>query len=395
MAGCVRWCGVAALASAVLNAALVPSDVAAQGAGPVRVDVYIDARRNREAAKVIGDDIFPVYTYGQSRRSDGTLLIGPSSDDLLGLWKGDRELTRKSGDLWESTFQFAPVLLVLDVSNLGTTRTDIVRASLRVAESLTDRQPFIRMGGGGCGNGAVRDITLWNDGWRVADNAVLEWRFGSPAGPNSPSFRAELGQLGAVAFEPIRALSALMPAVTALRERPPRCASREQLPTCFARLRGSGQLGQLAGLLELSGDGGMYSEDLYINLAGTLSYDWKHHPSNQLRQRRQSFKASVWVFKFDVGDSVECGAPAPVDGGYRVVMLPTDQSNYQVPLPYRASLQPRGNARFELTLRAERASTHRFEVVVETADGVVSSSGPIELLYFVPTKNRSPLREMR
>ena len=44
--------------------------------------------------------------------------------------------------------------------------------------------------------------------------------------------------------------------------------------------------------------------------------------------------------------------------------------------------------------KPDRASTHRFEAVVETSDGRIGVSPPVSLLYFVPTTTRSPLREL-
>ena len=65
-----------------------------------------------------------------------------------------------------------------------------------------------------------------------------------------------------------------------------------------------------------------------------------------------------------------------------------------MPLPYRGSIGARGNRRLELTLKAEKASTHEFEVVVETSDGRIVRSAPVSLLYFLPTRNRSALRHV-
>lgn len=380
--------GLAALAT--LAAALpMPAAAQAPAAAGLRVNLFVDERRNKEARTNIGDGVYPAYVYRQERAADGSLRVQPADALLMGLWKGDATLTPKSEFMWETPNQFAPVLLVLEVSNDGTAPLEIGRAYLRVRDSQTDRQPLIRMGDPDKCGGMESIVQLWNDGWRSAERTQLRFRFGGAAA-RTPEFQAELGQIGHVAFHPLRALASLMPALPELLQRPPKCASVERVPACFAALERSGRLGRLAGVLKAPKE----SATVTVPVDAVLSYQWTHHPSGEVRARQQRLETAIKVFEFDVGGGPECGAAGPGESGYRAIPLQLDTSNYQVPLPYRGPVGVRGNRRFELTLNADRASQHRFEVVVETTDGRSAVSPPVDLVYFVPTKNRSPLRDV-
>ena len=246
----------------------------------------------------------------------------------------------------------------------------------------------------GCG-GWTSVVNLFNDGWRTAENAVLSFAFGRP-GALSTTFRVELGALGNVAYNPGKALLSLMPMLPAVTSRPPRC-SRDKLKACLSRMEAAGQLGALAGKARLDGGKkeGWDGDNVTVPLVATLTYQWKHHPSGELRTQQHPVQQEVFLFKFDTGQGPECGGGGPGELGYKAVTLPTDASGYQVPLPYRGALPSRGNRRFQLPIKSERASSHEFEVVVETSDGRVAVSPPVSLLYFLPTRNRSPLRELR
>lgn len=384
------WIGLAGTVTA-------PTVASAQSAasGDLRVNLTIDERRNAQARRLISvEDIFPAYVYSLTRNADGGLRLQLADDKLMGLWKGDAVLTGASERLWESADQFAPALLVLEVVNDGNAPLEISRSYLRVADSQTDRQPFIRMADPEPCGGMSTGVNLWNDGWRTADNARLTWRFRGAGNLTSPEFSADLGSLGHVMFTPRAALESLMPALRTLGS--PKCPSAAMLKSCLAALEKSGRLGRLAGLLRIDGeDPDSYSTRVRLTMTSTLSYQWKHHPSNELRTRQQRFEEAVQVFEFDIGFSPECGAPGPGEGGFNPIRLQNDAGNYQVALPYRGPVGVRGARRFELTLKADRASVHRFEVVVETSDGRVAVSPAVDLLYFVPTKSRSPMREVR
>ena len=355
----------------------------------LRVNIYLDQRRNDAEVKRVEAEVWsPAFGYRQQPVRDGAVVIEPSSKPLMDLWKGNAELTEDSGDLFESPLQFLPVMLVVEVSNPSAVPLEIGRAYLRVAESLTDRQPLVRMPAGGCGAPGPA-IVFSNDGWRTAENAVLEFSLG-PKESRLGTFRAELGPIGNVAFEPERALMSSMPALGALRAKPPQCGDYDQLDSCLKRLERTGQLGRLTGKLRHVG-----LNYIGVDVSGTLSFEWKHHPSNEMRQQRRAFRTVVSVFRVDLTNGPECGAGGPGEGGFDAVPLRTDASHYEVPLPYRGPLDARGNRRFELTLKPNRSSTHRFEAVVETSDGRIGVSPPVSLLYFVPTTTRSPLRALR
>ena len=378
---------------------LLASPAAGQGASGVRVNLYVDEGSYRAEEK--RQEPFAMLSYRQMASKDGRVIVLPSNGDLMQRWKSNGPITSTDWGLFELQGQFLPALFVLDVTNESAMPAEIIRSYLRVRQSLTDRQPFIRMGGLTACDEWTSVVNLFNDGWRTAESAVLTFAFGRPGAMSAP-FRVELGALGNVVYDPEKPLASLMPMLLALRSKPPRCAA-DKLQACLARMVAGGQLGTLAGKARLNGGEkepvSMNSANREVNvtvpLAGTLSYQWKHHPSGELRTQQHSVQQEVFLFKFDTGHGPECGAGGPSETGYKSVTLPTDTSGYQVPLPYRGALPPRGNRRFQLPIRSERASSHEFEVVVETADGGVAVSPPVSLLYFLPIRNRSPLRELR
>jgi hypothetical protein len=342
----------------------------------------------------IGEEIepgkynFPAYVYRQQSTADGT-LVAPASEALMGFWKGNATLTPKSDRLFESKSQFAPALLVVEVTNEGVAPAQIVNAYLRVDESQSDRQPLIRMADPEtCSAGWSHAVNLWNDGWGVAEQASLEFAFGRDGASTDP-FRTALGNIGNVAFFPDRALESLAPELRALRTKRPKC-TREGRAACLAKLEQEGHLGKLSGQLRLFKG----TDTVTTKIVGTLSYQWKD-VSGAVKTREQPFRQDIGVFDFDTGAGPECGAAGPGEAGFDPIKLPTDRKAYRQPLPYRGPVGARAVRRLELTLMADRASQHSFAVVVETSDGRVATSQPIKLLYFIPREDRGGMREVR
>jgi hypothetical protein len=101
------------------------------------------------------------------------------------------------------------------------------------------------------------------------------------------------------------------------------------------------------------------------------------------------------VFRFDTGEGAEMGGASPEEGGFSPIMLQLDRQNYRLPLPYRPRLGPGQNQRFQLTLKAPKASSHQFRVVLESSDGRRVTTAPLDLQYFIPRMDNDEARQVR
>ncbi len=374
--------GVAATgqARAAEAPALVPVQFPGAGAGAgdaVRLNVYVDQRRNRAELKRITEDSYPGYAYGQIAAGQ-RIQVGPDSSTLMRLWKAGATITPKSGQLFESVDQFLPVFLVVDLTNDGTQAVQVTGGYLEVASSQSDLQPLILMGDGAtCGPGGTPPtFALRNTGWGRADNASVTFAFGRDR-PTTQSFQLALGSIGSVEVSVARSSAQIAPQLDALRRRPPTCPSFAQLPQCLARLERDGVLGGFTGLVRVRDSGAVIT-----HLTGTLDYRWRDS-AGAVQSSRSPIETDVPLFVIQT-ESPECGAGAPTEGGYRPIKLALDRANYTIALPYRGRLGPRENRRLEMTLSADAASRHLFRVVLETSDGRRIASTPVDLTYFIP-----------
>ena len=372
-------CTLALLAAATITTTAPP--LHAQGVTPaaqdgVRVQLFVDQRRIAEARKKIDPDgIYPVYAY-RLQPGPQALELRLDSPELMRRWKGDFVLGQDTKASFEDTTQFLPVLLVLDVSNESATPLQVTNAYLEMQASRSDLQPFITL------HAWMQDaFSIINYGWGRAENARLDFGFGRER-PVTDSFALALGALGAVEVTPIRAVSAVVPAVQRLLDEPPKCASNRQVPACLARLQRAPGMGRVADIA--------YTRDdmVLTRLIGTLRYQWKDI-DGRTQPREHPVNVELLLFRFDTGEGAEMGGGAPEEAGFRPITLQLDRKNYRLPLPYRPRLGPGQNQRFQLTLSAPKASSHQFRVVLESSDGRRVATMPLDLLYFVPRMNNS------
>lgn len=389
-----RWPTATPLACvlALLAAMAVPPAARAQSGSTaqdgVRVQLFVDQRRVAAARKQIGQDgEFPVYAY-RLQPGPQALELRLDSPELMRRWKGDFVLGQPTKATFEDTSQFLPVLLVLDVSNESGAPLQVVSSYLEVQRSRSELQPFIA-------------FTFWDEGivqgffdisdygWGRAENAAIEFAFGREQ-PVSERFGLRLGTLGAVEVTPVRAMTALVPALPQLLDRPPKCPSNRQVPACLARLQRSLPMGRIA-------DIGFTRDDMVLTrLFGTLRYQWRDSAGQaQAQAREHPVNLEILLFRFDTGEGAEMGGAAPEEMGFQPIMLQADRDMYRLPLPYRPRLGPGQNQRFQLTLNAPRASSHQFRVVLETSDGRRVTTPPLDLLYFVPKMDVGEARQVR
>ncbi len=386
-----RWSLIASpfLLAALLFAA-APPPTQAQGAAPmlrpvpggVRLQVFVDQRRNAAAKKRIASDgDFKGYAY-RMRAGPEALELRLDSDEIMQRWKGSFVLGRQATDSFESETQFTPVLLVVDVTNEGGAPAQVAASYLEVDASVTDRQPFIDLSSWGS-----ETFDLRNHGWGAAQNAQLNFAFGRDR-PTSEAFRLMLGTLGSVEVSPVRAMAAISPAVPQLQRQSPRCPSVAQVRNCLQQLGARVPLGRLADIAYLRED------QVLTRLMGTLSYQWRDS-ANVVRQREHPVNVELQLFKFDTGEAAEMGAAGPEESGFSAITLPLDRTMYRLPLPLRPRVGPGENRRYELTLNAARSSQHRFRLVMEMTDGRRAVSAPIDLLYFTPQMDTGETRQVR
>lgn len=375
---------------ATLLFAAAPAATLAQGATPllrplpggVRLQVFVDQRRNAAAKKrIAGEADFKGYAY-RMRPGSEALELWLDSDEIMQRWKGSFVLGRQATDSFESETQFAPVLLVVDVSNEGGSPAQVQASYLEVEASVTDRQPFMHLSSWGS-----ETFDLRNHGWGAAQNALLSFAFGRDR-PASESFRLALGTLGSVEVSPVRAMAAIVPAAPQLQQQSPRCPSVAQVRSCLQQLGARVPLGRLGDIAYLRED------QVLTRLIGTLSYQWRDS-ANVVRKREHPVNVELQLFKFDTGEAPEMGAAGPEESGFSAITLPLDRAMYRLPLPLRPLVGPGGNRRYELTLNAARSSQHRFRLVMEMSDGRRAVSAPIDLLYFTPQMDTGEARQVR
>jgi hypothetical protein len=350
--------------------------------GGVRVQVFIDQRRNAAAKKNIGGQgDFPAYAY-RMQPGNQRLELRLDNDELMQRWKGSFVLGRVFESSFESETQFAPVLLVVDVSNESGAAAQVAAAYLEVDASVTDRQPFMQLQAFG-----AEAFDLRNHGWGPAENAQLAFAFG-PERPATETFTLALGSLGAVEVSPVRAMTTVVPALPALQRQSPRCRSVAQVRNCLAQLERTvplGRLGQIAYLRD---------NQVMTRLIGTLTYQWRD-AANRVRRQQHPVDVELQLFRFETGEMAEMGAPAPEESGFKPIVLALDRTQYRLPLPYRPRIGPGQNQRFQLTLAAPKSSQHLFRVVMEMTDGSRALSAPLDLLYFVPQIDVGDTRQVR
>jgi hypothetical protein len=346
------------------------------------VNIFVDRAQNEDFIANLEAEGFVYETEGNT--------VQLASPEIMSVWKGDGAVQRYvSGafmGLFEDKAQFAPVFLVVDVTNQSGKAMQIVGAHLDVAESFTDLEPLLEIFSTynpDCEEAKLDPAFQFaNSGWGPVENAKITYTFGTESGPSGDTYAIDAGS-----FDQSKEVSLLEGLVAAgvnvdkVKQGDFPCPSLDDIPTCAQEVMASGVLGGLSNAVYVSGI------DLLTRVSGTIEYAWtdSHGGSNR---RSSPLVLDVPILHFTTeGGGPECGAGGPVERDFKTVQLLLDKSSYRIALPYKGKLAPQQNKRFALSLVASKSSQHSFKVVLDLADGTTIASPDITLLYFLPRLN--------
>ncbi len=214
------------------------------------VSLYIDAGKNNQFRDADPDFASFVYT---AKTATGTVDIHLDSEKIRNLWKGDGVITSTldgSSNYFEDAAQFAPVFLVLDLTNNGRRAAQISRAYLDIEASNTDLQPYIDswVSDPSCLNGFDPSFTFSNSGWGAARNGTLTFAFGDQSGPKTKSLTIDVGDLaGSKELSAQDSFRALGVDTDTLTNGKFQCASEDAFGRCLADWQNSDLLKPLNG----------------------------------------------------------------------------------------------------------------------------------------------------
>jgi hypothetical protein len=352
-----------------------PEEVA-QVSGPITMNLYIDRAKSNEFKESGGE--LESFVYNQTDAS-GTVEIRLDAPNIMARWKGDGTITADGEAFTLDPDQFGPVFLVVDIVNDGDRAAQIVGGYIDVAESATDREPYLEIASIEYFAVAAKldpTFAFLNEGWGPVQNARITYYFGKE--PGGQTFVIDAGtfdQSKEVSTLPGFLASGLN--VSGVTDGHFPCASEDEIPNCLATLVQSGLFGQLGGA--------MFTEytHVYTQVSGMIDYGWTDSQGRP-QQRQSPISVKLPVLDFVIGPVAEYGAPEAVNRKLPAITLALDQQNYRIPFSYRARLGAQENKRFALTLDAEKSSHHVFRIVLQLADGSTVSTAPIDLLMFKP-----------
>jgi len=260
----------------------------APGGNGLSVNIVTDTLKNKKYGKA--DDTFASYVYEVTPTSDGW-KVELESKEVRGVWKGSDtlvELAWKDKGYFEESSQFAPAFLVAELRNDSPRAVQIAEAYLDVAESTTDRQPYLEIHSGLdllCkGSDYDPKVELRNYGWGDVRNPRLVFSF-SLKDARSPEFLAPLpafDQRGTTTVEEALRKSGVN--VAKLKAGKFKCPSKAQVPGCLGKLKDD--LGDLTKYVRTDGTA------VLADVTGRIEYEWtgtdgKSHSGN-LRSRSPS-----------------------------------------------------------------------------------------------------------
>ncbi len=352
-----------------------PKEVA-QVSGPITMSLYIDRAKNNEFKEGGGE--LESFVYDQTDAS-GTVEIRLDAPKIMARWKGDGTITADGEAFTLDPNQFGPVFLVVDLINDGDRAAQIVGGYIDVAESATDREPYLEISSIDYFMAEAKldpTFAFLNEGWGPVQNAKITYYFGKE--PGGQTFVIDAGtfdQSKEVSTLPGFLASGLN--VSGVTDGHFPCPSEDEIPNCLANLVQSGLFGQLGGA--------MFAEytHVYTQVSGVIDYSWTDDRGSP-QQRQSPISVKLPVLDFVIGPVAEYGAPEAVNRKLPVIKLALDRKDYRIPFSYRERLGAQQNKRFALTLDAEKSSHHLFRIVLQLADGSTVSTPPVDLLMFKP-----------
>jgi hypothetical protein len=357
-----------------------PARPASGLAAHVNLKVLVDSKANDDYLKK--DTDFTYYVYG-GRTSGETMKVELAAKQITGVWKGNDTIVERPFNqpgYIEDVSQFAPVFLVIDARNDGTSAARINSAFLEISDSMTDLQPYLEIGDWGrlgCGDGTyLPAFEMRNLGWGKVENASMTYTFGTATARSAPfTSKIDSFDFGTTASVESGLQNAKVK-IERAKNGKFQCTSKAQLPACFSRLKDTGIFGNLADYVFREGT------VVYSRVRGSFDYSWTGI-DKQSNKRSSPFMLDIPLLHFELGGP-ECGAPGPADRDLKPITLSLDRKSYRLPLNWKGQLAARQNQRIGFSLIADKSSRHQFRVVLQLADGSTTASNPVDLSYFKP-----------
>jgi hypothetical protein len=350
--------------------------------------------------------------------SPGLMTIHLGSKARLEAWKGNGKII--SGD--ESGPQrivedsdIAQVSMKVEVENGGIGAAQITDASLVVAESVTDPEPYVELGTVGhvvcnqIGETYSPGLSFSNLGWGQVRDARVTYSLGIAEkrtdettvplgtfdGSKQISVVDRLRKLGVNTDRLQKATVEAQKNATADRPKLTRYAFqcgpkddnesedhyREKLAACVRNVKQTGVFGSLSDFVFAS------ENVIYTTVAGRIEYKWADGDGKiNIKASPFSVNIPLVTFHIEMGEGFcgESGDRAKKSPGRNILLL--DSRNYQVHLPktWNVRLAQSSTTEFQLDLSAAKSSRHQFHLVLQLADGSQAASAMVDLSYFRP-----------
>jgi hypothetical protein len=382
----------------------------------VKLKLSLDEDKNPIVSTNVASDT-EVHAY-EADYSPNSISIHLGDKAMVNAWMNNGEIsTGKEDNLQYLSDQpdFSAVYMGAVIENEGTSATAVTDAYLAVTESITNLSPYLELSRSDyqdCmpNDAYAPDLILSNFGWGPLSNAQLKYSLGTGDNRSSPVTL----QLGT--FDSTKALSIadtlknmgvdtdrLKKAATETYQRsqadhpkPPRYSFQCEAPdpdqsegqyqkvlaACVARVEQSGVLGRLKDFVFAS------ENVIYTTMAGSIQDHWTGSDGTA-NSSDSPFSINIPLIAFaielgeggcqDAGDYTPHSKPAP-----KSTMLSLDRHDYKIQLPknWNAKLTQGTSITIPLALSAAKSSGHKFQLVLQLADGSQVLSPMVDLSYF-------------
>ncbi len=387
--------------------------LAANQSGTVKLGLSLDGEQN-VASYMDGSDT-QMHTY-EADSSPGLMTIHLGVPQILDAWKGNGKLTSPSNDNYSTVFMKA------EIGNTGSSPAHVTSASLVVADSVNDPQPYFEMHlvedriCDQISSGYSPNVMLANLGWSPVKDAKLTYSFGTAdrhtdeaaiplASIDASSKFSILSRLRQLRVDTDRLekanIEALHTASSGSTKKPRFafvCESTDEgaesdderakrMAACFQQVKESGVLGDLK-------DFAFQSEGaIYTTMVGRLDYRWTDS-DGKAKTRTSPFSLDIPLVSFHIemgeGGCEDSGAGSQGPSKSSIT-LALDRHNYEIALPRRWDTQIGSNQKvvLPLSLSAAKSSEHKFQIVLKLADGNQVTSPVIALSYFRPRPSKA------
>jgi hypothetical protein len=165
--------------------------------------------------------------------------------------------------------------------------------------------------------------------------------------------------------------------------------ARRQNAACFERIQNSGIFGKLKNQVFAEGSE-TAGQVAYTEVTGRIEYKWVDHGGKTI-DRASSFAMSIPLLQYDSAQA-EMGYQEPYEEQVKSVGLTLDRRKYRIQLPktWNVKIPASGAMQFDLPLSATRSSHHKFQVVLQLANGDEARSSMVDLSYFRPRLKKGP-----